>query len=519
MTSSPINDEGTVRNALREIVTEFGPALLSDPAMLSSLLADLLPDAPNVARVLAAAAQHGLAGSLLDYVSGGMDAGTATQLAAAAFAHANLLAPDTCAWIAAEVAVALGMTAESENRSADAPDAAAPVPQPRRPYPAETVTRQRRASPAARAHTARQTEPNSQTCAGASPRAAEPPASNPSAPPPARRRRLTRPGGIFGALTIAVVAAAVVFASAHQDPAEPPAPAFRVAATIKVGVDPVGITAYPQIHRVYVANYYGNSVSVINSTTNAVVESIKVPTPSVFAMNQRTGLLYVITNTASAVTVINAKTNEIVAAIKVGHADAAAADKQNDTIYVGIDGFPGQSYVAAINGRTSKIAARIPVRAVPYGIAVNIPADIIYEAGFDGPMSVINASTNKVSSTIGVPGDAFMIVAVNRQTRIIYGTDCAAAGRVFVVDGNSSKIIASAPVGPWPRGLASYAPGGILFVADSLGRSVSVVSEKTSKVITTVQVGNEPSDVTLASNHSAYVANKLSNTVSVITWP
>jgi YVTN family beta-propeller protein len=156
---------------------------------------------------------------------------------------------------------------------------------------------------------------------------------------------------------------------------------------------------------------------------------------------------------------------------------------------------------------------------VPYGVAVNIPAGVVYEAGFDGPMSVIDTRTNKVTTTIPVPSDAFMITAENRATRIVYGTDCAAAGRVFVVDGNSSKIIASAPVGRWPRGLASFAPGGILFVADSLGRSVSVVSEKTSKVIATVRVGNEPSDVTLASNRSAYVANKLSNTVSVITWP
>src|SRR5215472_337054 len=83
-----------VRAALRVIVSEYGPEALSQPAMMSSLLADLLPDTPRIARLLAAAAQDHVPEVMHGHVSHGMDFVTAARLAASSFASATLFAPE-----------------------------------------------------------------------------------------------------------------------------------------------------------------------------------------------------------------------------------------------------------------------------------------------------------------------------------------------------------------------------------------------------------------------------------------
>lgn len=101
---------GEASAALREIVAEYGPQALSRPGPLSSLLADLLPDAPKITRILVAAAEDRVADSLREHVSQGMDPLTATRLTASSFTAATLFTPEACAWAVSAIAAALGMT-------------------------------------------------------------------------------------------------------------------------------------------------------------------------------------------------------------------------------------------------------------------------------------------------------------------------------------------------------------------------------------------------------------------------
>ncbi|HET9896300.1 MAG TPA: FHA domain-containing protein [Streptosporangiaceae bacterium] len=102
------------RLALRTIVAEHGPGTLTDPRTLSNLLADLLPDAPRIARILVAAAQDRIADDLREHTSAGMDPQTASRLVASSFADATMFAPRACDWVVSEIALALGLTTEEE---------------------------------------------------------------------------------------------------------------------------------------------------------------------------------------------------------------------------------------------------------------------------------------------------------------------------------------------------------------------------------------------------------------------
>lgn len=102
---------GEAREALNAIVTdpEHGVAALSSPRTMSNLLKDLLPDAPREKNLLVAAAEAGLADTLREHVTQGMDAGTAIRLTASSFSASTALTPDACSWVTGEIAMALGI--------------------------------------------------------------------------------------------------------------------------------------------------------------------------------------------------------------------------------------------------------------------------------------------------------------------------------------------------------------------------------------------------------------------------
>jgi hypothetical protein len=104
------------RMALNAIVTdpEHGVAALSSPRTMSNLLKDLLPDAPREKNLLVAAAEAGLADTLRQHVSQGMDSSTAIRLTASSFSERSPLTPDACSWVAGEIAVALGISSPAE---------------------------------------------------------------------------------------------------------------------------------------------------------------------------------------------------------------------------------------------------------------------------------------------------------------------------------------------------------------------------------------------------------------------
>jgi hypothetical protein len=116
MADSSWEHAAEARAALNAIVTdpEHGTAALSSPRTMSNLLKDLLPDAPREKNLLVAAAEAGLADTLNEHVSQGMDPDTAISLTASSFSARSPLTPDACRWVTGEIAVALGISETSD---------------------------------------------------------------------------------------------------------------------------------------------------------------------------------------------------------------------------------------------------------------------------------------------------------------------------------------------------------------------------------------------------------------------
>ena len=62
---------------------------------------------------MAAAAEEHVADQLRDHATAGLDAATAIRLVASSLASRTLYDPDTCTWLASQIAAALGLISDT----------------------------------------------------------------------------------------------------------------------------------------------------------------------------------------------------------------------------------------------------------------------------------------------------------------------------------------------------------------------------------------------------------------------
>lgn len=147
------------------------------------------------------------------------------------------------------------------------------------------------------------------------------------------------------------------------------------------GSTPIQVAVNQKTHRVYVASYTENHVTVINAGTNRVVGT-RIPVGSVpngLGINETTDRLYVANWQDGTITVIDGATRQVVATIPVG------SGRQD----------PPHCYEAG------KIEACKAWGSMPIGnIAVSERRNRVYVANSnDGTISAINGATNRVIGT------------------------------------------------------------------------------------------------------------------------
>lgn len=126
-------------------------------------------------------------------------------------------------------------------------------------------------------------------------------------------------------------------------------------------VGPSGIAANPNNNKVYVAEYGGEGVAVIDGNTNKLLETLKIPSPSLEPM-------------------------------------AAIADVQNNNIYIST--YFGIMHI--IDSSTDKFTGAVqPVGSD--GFAINYGGDKLYAASyFNNKLDVIDIGMEKIAGSVGV---------------------------------------------------------------------------------------------------------------------
>jgi YVTN family beta-propeller protein len=312
----------------------------------------------------------------------------------------------------------------------------------------------------------------------------------------------------------------------------------RVVATIPVGADPHGIAAtYEEDGNIaldsnlllkfpytYVANTGSNTVSVIDGKTDRVVATIPVGSqPHGIIVSNTLGKVYVTNSGSNSVSVIDGKTNEVVASIPVGsnpeglcqmfqNGTSAGTAAITTTIYV-IN--TASNSISAIDGKTNKVVATIPVGSQPHGIIVSNTLGKVYVTNSgSNSVSVIDGKTNKVVAKIPVGSNPHRL-ALFMST--VYVTN-SGSNSVSVIDGKTDRVVATIPVDPLPRGIVVDS-SSFAYTTNKVASSVSVIDGKTDRVVATIPVGRIPNDVVASSSYSfnkIYITNSGSNSVSII---
>lgn len=275
----------------------------------------------------------------------------------------------------------------------------------------------------------------------------------------------------------------------------------------------------------YVAND-NNKVSVIDTSTNTVINTIQVLSPDnivkAIAITPDGRYLYV-TNLYNVVAVIDTCSNTVVATITVGDFPAGIAiTPEGRYVYVANSGLATSTSgtVSVIDTNTNLVVATIPVGRDPVGVAVNPAGNFAYVTNAKSDnVSVIDTTTNTVINTIAV-GDFPQGIAITPNGNFAYVANqgqSSLSNTVSVIDLNTNTMIATVTVGLGPTNVAITPNGNFVYVTNVGDNTVSVINVATNTVIKNIPVGPCPFGVAITPDGSfAYITRACDNKVSVI---
>ena len=281
----------------------------------------------------------------------------------------------------------------------------------------------------------------------------------------------------------------------------------------------------------------GHTVTVINTKTGSIINTINVGTmPSGVAFNP-TGTLAYVTNYNDPVTtqpgqnpgpgsvsVIDTKTSSVVGLIPVGNGAAAIALTPNgSTAYV-------VNYISnnvnVIDTATNSVIKTINVGANPGAIAINPAGTFAYVANSNsGTVSVIDLKTNTVKATIGGFNEPYTLSLDPSGNNLFVtnsGSNGPGAGTVSVVNTATNKIattvsgaVGSAinnPAGSAinPNGTEGYITNYVNTAGTAGGNTVSILNTATKSMVGNIDLSPATYINSVSFNPSgtlAYTAN------------
>jgi YVTN family beta-propeller protein len=299
-------------------------------------------------------------------------------------------------------------------------------------------------------------------------------------------------------------------------------------ATVPVGIRPGGITYDPSNDRVYAANIWSSTVSVINGSTNSVIDNILVGRYPLWPVYVPSNNQIYVTNAGSNDTyVINAATNRVVKSIAVGTEPFGIAyNPTNNTVYVTN---VANNTVSVIDAATDEVASTIPLSSFSGVINIpdsNSPSLIAYVKDngalyvSKGPyaVSIINKVTNAAVDDIllDVTRANPFGIAYNPTNHNIYVTK-SATNQVSVISTITNSIVGNITVGTRPFDIVYNPINHNMYVANQGSNTVSVIDPARNSVIRTIPAGSQPTGITYdSSNQHLYVTNLDTNTVTMI---
>jgi len=300
-------------------------------------------------------------------------------------------------------------------------------------------------------------------------------------------------------LLVALVGQATFAAGAGKAPAPAAtAPVSRqlvAVATIPVGADPTGVAVDPGTHAVYVTNRGDDTVSVVEAASKRVIATIPVGRrPNGLAIHTRRHRLFVADEGSDDLSVIDTATNRVTGTVAIGAGPmGVAVDPTAGRVYITeqdpIPFGPPSGAVRAVDIATGCALAPASMGVVGSdvgGIAVDPARHAVYVpvAARSTPTFIAlldSPALRTVSGNSGFAGSFGVAVDVATQTAYVTATDFFFPGSprrdgVAAVDEATGRVVATVPTGDRPWGVAVDPGTHLVYVANQLGHSLTVIA-------------------------------------------
>lgn len=272
--------------------------------------------------------------------------------------------------------------------------------------------------------------------------------------------------------------------------------------TISVDFFPTGIAASPGGDIVYAPMFSDDSIYAIDTSTNTIQNTISMPKsskPTAVAVAP-SGLSYYTNFTNGTIATIEPTSMTVIDFLPIGSLfPASIVVLPSGTKAYVVNGV-GPMNVKVIDLSTNSVTATVNTSAQSLGIGVSPDSSKVYVANtMASTVSVINTTTDTVSANIifaasSFPRDIAVLPSGTYAYVVLQGSSSVA-----VVDTTLNLVTATIPLTSRsdPYNIAITPDGLYAYVTQTLTNTVSVINTTTNTVVTTIPVGAFPVDVAI----------------------
>jgi YVTN family beta-propeller protein len=267
---------------------------------------------------------------------------------------------------------------------------------------------------------------------------------------------------------------------------------------IAVGQGPIGLTLNRRHQKLYVRNWDGESVSVLDLNTNQVIKTIPVGTiPECGWFGESADKYYV--GGGGRVVVIDGSSDTVVGLVSLpsGGAKALTGSEMHGRVLAGSYYSGSRDSVAVIDLQGDSLVTMLGVGRLPRSLVWSSLSDLVYCANAAGNVSVIAGDGTQVLGTLAVGAGPSVLLAASEfkrvyvghyNTRLVYVVRDTVSGisevsravgprgaavRVFPNPFGSTVSLVRADAGHGAEQLAVYAQDGRLVKRLSLQRGLA----------------------------------------------
>jgi YVTN family beta-propeller protein len=255
-----------------------------------------------------------------------------------------------------------------------------------------------------------------------------------------------------------------------------------------------------------------DSLLVVDGATHTRIKSLPMDGATIPVWDPASDRVYVSCQSANVVAVVDCASDSLLMYIAVGVGPIGMyINTLRRKLYV-------QNYdygtVSIVNMATNQVIKTVDVGGTPNAGYYCRRADKFYSEGAFRECVVIGGQTDTVVARITLPGNVHMMSAAgNEDDGLVYlGASAGSNDYVATVSAQNDSVLVTTVIGREPRGLAYYAPSGLLYCASALTDEVRVLTGDGTQTLATLDVGDYPFVFAVVSRHNRLYIGHLGGT-------